>query len=270
MEHEDRALMLALTGEPLPQEDAADPEVVAAHAAAEADVALLAEQVRGIGDALAARAKPKPAPAPAPAPAPELVPAPESAPVKPLAPVSVFRMRPRLRPLVVAVKMLAAVCAVGMLGGLAWLAVDGGAGVSESASDKSAGDAKAGAKGKGSEESGDVTPEGFVACSRLIVEGTVVRVEPVHGAERDTITLTVTRYYKPTKGPEKVTFRMDHDVDPRLKPGDRTLISIPKGEQYPDNWATKAKDRASLRDMVVNALPGSRALKCSKAPGPGV
>ncbi|MER7199588.1 hypothetical protein [Streptomyces sp. NPDC000188] len=179
-------------------------------------------------------------------------------------------MRPGLRPLVVAVKTLAAVCAVGMLGGLAWLAIDGGAGVSESASDKSAGDAKAGAKGKSGEEGGDVTPEGFVACSRLIVEGTVVRVEPVHGAERDTITLTVTRYYKPAKGPEKVTFRMDHDVDPRLKPGDRTLISIPKGEQYPDNWATKAKDRASLRDMVVNALPGSRSLKCSKAPGPGV
>ena len=58
MEHEDRALMPALTGEPLPQEDAADPEVVAAYAAAQADVALLAEQVRGIGDALAARAGP--------------------------------------------------------------------------------------------------------------------------------------------------------------------------------------------------------------------
>lgn len=49
MEHEDRALMPALTGEPLPQEDAADPEVVAAYAAAQADVALLAEQVRGSG-----------------------------------------------------------------------------------------------------------------------------------------------------------------------------------------------------------------------------
>ncbi|MFB6677205.1 hypothetical protein ACFCWG_33325 [Streptomyces sp. NPDC056390] len=265
MEHEDRALMPALTGEPLPPEDEADPEMVAAHTAAQADVALLAEQVRGIGDALAARA----------APAPELVPVPEpasvpgSAPVKPPVPVSVVPMRSRPRPLVVAFKTLAAVCAAGMLGGLAWLAVDGGAGVSESASDKSASDAKDGAKGKGGGEGGEVTPEGFVACSRLIVEGTVVRVEPVPGAERDTITLTATRYYKPAEGPQKVTFRMDHDVDPRLKPGDRTLISIPKGEEYPDNWATKAKDRASLRDMVVNALPGSRALKCSKAPGPG-
>ncbi|MFB7750671.1 hypothetical protein ACFC18_13975 [Streptomyces sp. NPDC056121] len=273
MEHEDRALMLALTGEPLPREDVADPEAAAAHAAAQADVALLAEQVRGIGDALAARAQPQPAPelvpAPGPASAPGAGPVPESGRVKPLAPVSVFRMRRRPRPFVVAFKTLAAVCAAGMLGGLAWLAVDGGAGVSGSASDKSASDAKAGAKGEGGGEGGDVTPEGFVACSRLIVEGTVVRVEPVPGAERDTITLTATRYYKPAEGPEKVTFRMDHDVDPRLKPGDRTLISIPKGEEYPDNWATKAEDRASLRDMVVNALPGSRALKCSKAPGPG-
>ncbi|MER5955404.1 hypothetical protein ABT135_16945, partial [Streptomyces sp. NPDC001893] len=68
MEHEDRALMLALTGEPLPREDVADPEAVAAHAAAQADVALLAEQVRGIGDALAAPARPRPAPVAAPRP----------------------------------------------------------------------------------------------------------------------------------------------------------------------------------------------------------
>ncbi|WP_326713001.1 hypothetical protein OG758_31320 [Streptomyces sp. NBC_01474] len=239
MEHEDRALMPALTGEPLPQEDAADPEVVAAYAAAQADVALLAEQVRGIGDVLAARAGPGPAP--------------------------LVALRPRRRPLAVAFGALAAACAAAMLGGLAWLGVAGAPG--DGADSKSAADHR-GAADSG-KQGADVTPEGFVACSRLIVEGTVVRVEPVPGAERDTITLTATRYYKPAKGPEKVTFRMDHDVDPRLKPGDRTLISIPKGEEYPDNWATKAVDRASLRDMVVNALPGSRALKCSKAPGPG-
>ncbi|MFB7712212.1 hypothetical protein [Streptomyces sp. NPDC056105] len=239
MEHEDRALMLALTGEPLPGEDAADPEAVAAHAAAQADVALLAEQVRGIGDALAAPARPRPAPVVAP--------------------------RPRRRRLAVAFGALAAASAATLLGGLVWLGADApGSG----ADNKSAAD-QGGAADTG-KQGADVTPEGFVACSRLIVEGTVVRVEPVPGAERDTITLTATRYYKPAEGPEKVTFRMDHDVDPRLKPGDRTLISIPKGEEYPDNWATKAEDRASLRDMVVDALPGSRALKCSKAPGPGV
>ncbi|MFI9779037.1 hypothetical protein ACIHCV_30730 [Streptomyces sp. NPDC051956] len=238
MEHEDRALMQALTGEPLPQEDAADPETAAAHGAAVADVALLAEQVRGIGDALAAREKPRPAPVVAP--------------------------RPRRRPLAVAFGALAAVCAASLLGGLVWLGVNAPGDVAD---DKSAADHR-GAADSG-KQGADVTPEGFVACSRLIVEGTVVRVEPVPGAARDTITLTATRYYKPAKGPERVTFRMDHDVDPRLKPGDRTLISIPKGEEYPDNWATKAEDRASLRDMVVNALPGSRALKCSKAPGPG-
>ncbi|MET7514986.1 hypothetical protein ABZS88_16240 [Streptomyces sp. NPDC005480] len=240
MEHEDRALMQALTGEPLPDQDAADPEAVAAHAAAVADVALLAEQVRGIGDALAVREEPRPAPVVAP--------------------------RPRRRPLAVAFGALAAACAASLLGGLVWLGVSAPGG--GAADDKSAADHR-GASDSG-KQGADVTPEGFVACSRLIVEGTVVRVEPVPGAERDTITLTATRYYKPAKGPEKVTFRMDHDVDPRLKPGDRTLISIPKGGEYPDNWPTKAGDRASLRDMVVNALPGSRALKCSTAPGPGV
>ncbi|WP_329435227.1 hypothetical protein OG564_29425 [Streptomyces sp. NBC_01280] len=239
MEHEDRALMTALTGEPLLPQDAADPETVAAHAAAQADVALLAEQVRGIGDALAARALPRPAP--------------------------VVARRPRRRPLAVAFGALAAACAATLLGGLVWLgAVAPGGGADNKSAADHGGAADSGKQGA------DVTPEGFVACSRLIVEGTVVRVEPVPGAERDTITLTATRYYKPAEGPEKVTFRMDHDVDPRLKPGDRTLISIPKGEEFPDNWAVKAADRASLRDMVVNALPGSRALTCSKAPGPGV
>ena len=240
MEREDRVLMLVLTGEPLSPEDRDDPETVAAHAAAEADVALLGERLRGIGDALAARSDPAPVSRPVAAPRP----------------------RPRRRPLAVAFGALAAVCAAGMLGGLAWLAVDGGPGTSESASDKVVSDDKAGAK------SGDLTP-GFVACSRLMVEGTVDRVSPEPGGKGDRITLTVIRYYKPASGPGKVTFRMDRDIDPHLRKGDHTLITVPKGGNHPDNWAT-GKEIKSLRDMIVKALPGSRGLECGQGGGPGV
>ncbi|MFF1683874.1 MULTISPECIES: hypothetical protein [unclassified Streptomyces] len=242
MEHEDRMLMLVLTGEPLPPDDRDDPESVAVHAAAEADVALLGDQLRGIGDALAARAGPGRVPAPRPLVVP----------------------RPRRRPFAVAFGALAAVCAAGMLGGLAWLAVDGGPGVSESASDKSASDAKGGAQ-----EGGDLTPEGFVACSRLMVEGTVDRVTPEPGGKGDRITLIVTRYYKPASGSGKVMFLMDRDVEPRLKPGDHTLITIPNRSNHPDNWAT-GKEIKPLRDMIVKALPGSRGLECGRGAGPGV
>ncbi|MFF1353831.1 hypothetical protein [Streptomyces sp. NPDC058297] len=245
MEREDRMLMLVLTGEPLPPDDRDDPESVAVHAAAEADVALLGDQLRGIGDALAARTGPGRVPAPRPVVVP----------------------RPRRRPVAVAFKALAAVCAAGMLGGLAWLAVDGGPGVSESASDKSASDAKGNAK-PGAQEGGDLTPEGFVACSRLMVEGTVDRVTPEPGGRADRITLTVTRYYKPASGSGKVTFLMDRDVDPRLKPGDHTLITVPKRTNEPDSWAT-GKEIKPLRDMIVKALPGSRGLKCGQGGGPG-
>ncbi|MFH8733190.1 hypothetical protein [Streptomyces sp. NPDC017964] len=244
MEHEDRALMLALTGEPLPQEDAADPEVVAAHAAAEADVALLAEQVRGIGDALAARGTP--------------------APAKPSASVAHVRPRRRLRP---ALGSLAAAGALGVAGVMMWLVAQPGDHAASGASDKSASDSKGG--NRSGIEDADLTPEGFVACSRLMVEGTVDRVMPEPGGKGDRITLTVTRYYKPASGSGKVIFRMDRDVDPRLKRGDHTLITVPKRGNEPDNWAT-GKEIKPLRDMIVNALPGSRGLKCGQGGGPGV
>ncbi|MGW4385913.1 hypothetical protein [Streptomyces sp. NPDC004685] len=245
MEREDRLLMLALTGEPLPPGDRDDPEAVAAHAAADADVALLAEQVRGIGDALAARA------------APERVPVAVRLPVRP---------RRRLR---LAFGSLAAVGALGVAGVMMWLVAQPGDHAASGASDKAVSDNKGGDQGKGA----DLSPEGFVACSRLIVEGTVDRVVPEPGGTSDRITLTVTHYYKPVykpaPGPRKVMFTMDRDIAPHLKRGDQTLITIPKRENHPDNWAT-GKEIKPLRDMIVNALPGSRGLKCGQGGGPGV
>ncbi|MFE5028138.1 hypothetical protein ACFRAO_33705 [Streptomyces sp. NPDC056656] len=252
MEHEDRALMLVLTGEPLTPQDRDDPETVAAHAAAEADVALLGEQLREIGDALAAaRVAPETGPVPAPTSTPRTAPA--------LLPVA--RPRRRLR---LALGALATAGAFGFASVVMWLGAQPGDQADSGASDKSASDAKTGGAGQ---ENADLTPEGFVACSRLMVEGTVDRVTPEPGGKGDRITLTVIRYYKPATGPVTVRFRMDRDIDPHLKKGDRTLITIPKGGYHPDNWAT-GKAIKPLRDMIVKALPGSRGLKCDQGGRP--
>ncbi|MFE1953886.1 MULTISPECIES: hypothetical protein [Streptomyces] len=218
--HEDRLLMRALAGEPLPGDD---PEA----AAIEADLGFLRDQLHGLGDTLAARAEPARNPAAAPA--------------------------RRRRPFRIAVGALVAACAASLAGGLVWLGVNGAGTPALSSADKAAG-AKAG-------EDAKRTPEGFVACSALIAEGTVLRVDPVPGTRQDRITLRVTRYFKPETGARTVTFPMDRDVLPRLKPGDRPLISIPVGSREPDNWAL-GKDRTPLRTMVVEALPGAKNLPC--------
>ncbi|MEU7582463.1 hypothetical protein AB0B50_33320 [Streptomyces sp. NPDC041068] len=232
------ALMSAITDEPLPEEALRDPDFAAAHAAAVADVTLLRERLGAAGDALAA----------GPAPREEAVPI--------RAPRSAARHR-----FTVALGTAAATLAAVVVGGLAYLAVDAGQGAMDD-EDASKGAASEARGGDGSADA-DLTPEGFVACSRLIVEGTVTAVDAVPGAGRDRITLDVSRYIKPLTGDDTVVFPMDHDVDPRLRTGDRVLITIPRGEAEPDNWAT-GKDRTHLRTMIDKALPGSKKIRCDR------
>ncbi|MFJ8826341.1 hypothetical protein ACIREE_31800 [Streptomyces sp. NPDC102467] len=235
---EDRLLMMAVSGEPLPDSDPDAAEVAA-------DVALLREQVRGLGDALAAHRTPEPMRAP--------VSVPLSVPVR------------RRRPLRLALGGLAVAGGLGVASVMVWAVLQSGGGIAASSGDdKSAADNGKAAGG----ESADLSPEGFVACSRVIAEGTVVKVEQLPGTGQDRITLRVTRYIKPESGGAKtLTFPMDHDVDPRLKTGDRPLITIPEGGRQPDNWST-GKDSERLRAMVLKALPGSHAITCDKGPGP--
>ncbi|MFI7384739.1 hypothetical protein [Streptomyces sp. NPDC049813] len=232
---EDRLLLAAACGEPLPD---GDPLA----AAVAADVALVRDQVRGLGDALAAHRDPAPAPDPAPA--------------RPLAP---GRRRRGVR---IAFGGLVAAGGLAVAGTMVWaLAQSGGLGAG--GDDKSVADS-----GKaGSGASADLGPEGFVACSRVIAEGTVVKVERVPGTGQDRITLHVTRYLKPESGGARtLTFPMDHAVAPRLKAGDRPLITIPVGGREPDTWSTGA-ERERLRATVLGALPGARALPCDRTPG---
>ncbi|MEV2251467.1 hypothetical protein AB0I94_12955 [Streptomyces sp. NPDC050147] len=251
-EYEERdtcdALMLALTGEPVPEARGQDPELAAEHAAAVADVALLREHIGVVGRALAA-------------------PEPEPAPVVAVRPAGVRRRR-----VTVALGLAAATAAVSLVGGAVWLAIESGGGISANADKDAAkgaasgGDHKEDAGGPNERDAGgsddmDQKPGAYAACARLIVEGTVNRVEPVPGGVQERIVLDVTRYHKPSRGAEQVTFVMDVDVDPRLRPGDRTLIGIRKGEASPDVWSKGKKDLARDRAWIERELRQGKGKK---------
>ncbi|TGA95762.1 hypothetical protein E2651_33465 [Streptomyces sp. MZ04] len=239
-------MLLAVAGDPVPDDVRDDPEFLAEHAAAVADVALLRERLGAAGDVFAA-----PGPAPGPAVA--------------VRPAGVRRRR------MPALALAAATAAAALIGGLGWLAVDSGGGITQSDADA----AKGAAPGDGRADDGraddgkaddgaaeDLTDEGYVACARLIVEGTVRRVEAIPGAEQDRIVLDVSRYYKPDSGKKRITFVMNVDVDPRLRPGDRTLIGIPRGGASPDIWSTGEEAIAKDRVWIERALPRAEGLRC--------
>lgn len=224
------ALLAAITGEPLPAELRRDPAALTAHRAAADDVAALRAGLRDLGAALTA--PPESGPRPAPAPRGRFR-------------GGFRRLRPRL--LVPAAAALA-------LGVAVWAGAGPGGGSAPEG-------------GPGGDGGASLSPEGFVACAELIAEGTVRGVEPVPGEEREIVTLTVERWYKPSAGPAEVSFPMSRDVAPRLRPGDATIVSVPKGRPEPDNWSTGA-DRDGFRRMVLDALPGAAGIDCDEGAPP--
>ncbi|MFF6779978.1 hypothetical protein [Streptomyces sp. NPDC012510] len=272
------ALTAALLDDPLPEEALEDAEFMASRDAAAADVALLREQLGLIGDALAATGED----AVAGVPPGRLVAArtgdaagaetdpgrlsgPAQAPVAPVRPLPTRSAR-RRRALNVALGTLAAAVAAAAVFGVGRAVVQAG-GVTNMTSS----DARDGAKSD--ESQGDVDPqqenggaslsrEGYVACARLIVEGTVTAVEPVPSTGQDRITVAVGRWLKPDKGADQIVFPMEQDVDPRLRKGDHVFVSIPKESAQPDIWSTDEADIARDRAWIEGALPGARSLSC--------
>ncbi|WP_327694917.1 hypothetical protein [Streptomyces sp. NBC_00459] len=263
------ALMAALTDDPLPEEALTDADFMAEHWSAAADVALLREQLGLIGGALASQVRTE-TESGAESGAVRR-PARESAPKPVRVPV---RERPYWRPLRTLALGVAAVTAAGTLvTGAGWLLSQAGKGTDDAATTSSADsgavpsysldpDSGSGAGAKDGADAGALSPAGYLSCARLVVEGTVIAVDPGPGADQDRITLRVARYYKPDKGPAEVTFVMDQEVDPRLTVGDHTLIGIPTGAASPDTWTTDEKEIAAQRDWITAALPKSRTLPC--------
>ncbi|MFD8303529.1 hypothetical protein ACFV29_14445 [Streptomyces sp. NPDC059690] len=227
------ALMAALTGERPP--DDADAAFLAEHRRAEADVALLREQLGLIGDALAAPPRPGRRPAA----------------------VRVRRDRRPVRRFAFAGLAVAAV--TGVLSGMVWLLGQAGGGMSADSSRASGAKAADSAAPRSAFSS-----PGYLACAGLVAEGEVTRVEQVPGvAEQERITLRVTRSYKPDTGRREVSLLVEEETLPKdLHKGDRVLVAVPRRTATPDYVLVGEKDIARERPGLLRALPESAGLTC--------
>lgn len=277
------ALMAAITGDPLPADARRDPALLAEHRAAEADVAVLKEQLTWLAEALtgepltgepltgAAGERARAAQAPAPeadpaAPSPVQRPAgdrPRSVtrPSGPSRPPRPGRPPGRRRALRIALGTLAGVAAFTLALGFGRLVTGVGGGASDSGGDrKSAADAGGKAAREGSRPA---DPERELACSRLVVEGTVAKVARRPGSPWSRITLTVIRSYRPAHGPAEVGFLLDSTAEPAPRTGQHVLVRVARGEERASLWSVGDAQVAADRAWITEALPASRHTDCS-------
>ncbi|MFE9442800.1 hypothetical protein ACFYO2_28290 [Streptomyces sp. NPDC006602] len=233
------ALMAAIIDEPLSDDARADAAFMAEHRSAEADLALLREQLGIIGHVLGD---------------------PEGA-AEAAEPVPVRPFRPRRRALNLAFGTLAVAAVAAVLSGMAWLLAQagGGMGGADSGSDSAA--------SKTSSEGGSTfgSPDYF-ACSRLIAEGRATSVEQLPGTESIRVIVDVTRSYKPAKpgadDKKELTYVIDRNIVPGLREGDQVLFAIPNGERQPAYWLVGEKEIARNRARLSVSAAESRGLTC--------
>ncbi|MEU4462652.1 hypothetical protein AB0G20_02830 [Streptomyces sp. NPDC024017] len=251
---DEAALMAVITGEAPPDDALADDAFMAEYRSATADVALLREQLDLLGQALAGPERvSEPVPEQDPEPGPG---AGGGASVTPLS-----ARRDRRKPLDLALKGLVAAVGAGLVIGMGWLVVQSGdmsAGGDQGAS--SAADRSAGREH--TDEDAKLSGAGYLACARIVVEGTVAGIETVPGTGQDRITLDVTRYYKPDKGRARITFPLETGAEPSLRVGEHMLVGVSGGQAHPDLWATGEKEIARERAWITEALPASRTFPC--------
>ncbi|GGS45497.1 hypothetical protein [Streptomyces cinerochromogenes] len=298
------ALMAAITGDPLPEEARRDPAFLAEHRAAEADVAVLRDQLSRLADALTGaedtgaedtgaedtgaedtgvedageeRTKQEeagqgengdgktggegsgvsrvavPGPRPAGRPRGRTRPAGRDRPPRPPRPGRPGGPRRALR---IVLGSFAGATAFSLALGFGWLVTHGGGGDDMGGASSGAEKQNAGAGVRPPD------PERELACSRLVVEGTVARVEPAQDAAGSRVTLTVTRSYKPAHGPAEVAFLLDAGAWPAPRRGQHALVRVPHGDTYASQWTVGDVRVAAERDWITDALPGSRTTLC--------
>jgi hypothetical protein len=159
----------------------------------------------------------------------------------------------------VALGALAGVAACSVVVGLGWLVSHSPGASEDSAGAKSAAQAPDKVSGDGGRPS---DPELVLACSKLVVEGTVARVEPRKLSPWSRITLTVTRSYKPAHGPARVSFLLDAGAEPAPRTGQHVLVEVGRGELGASVWAVGETRVAADRAWIEKALPGSRHVSC--------
>ncbi|WP_445279746.1 hypothetical protein [Streptomyces sp. DSM 118148] len=266
------ALMAAITGAPLPPQAQGDPALRAEHRSAEADVAVLKEQLVRLAEALTGEPQqPAPGTTPADGPAGEgtgggaegagTEGAAGSAPAGVRGagrPRSVRRPGGAGRPggvrrgARVLLGSVAGVMAFGLVAGLGWAVVRSGGGVS-AGSDKSA-DAKSRADGPARAASGPA-----LSCYRLLAEGTVTWVDRRTRAPRIRVVLTVTRSYRPAHGPSEVAFLLGAAASPAPRSGQHVLAGVARDRQEASLWAVGdarvADERARFTGTASESAP---------------
>ncbi|MFD3838872.1 hypothetical protein ACFWWC_21845 [Streptomyces sp. NPDC058642] len=237
------ALMAAITDEPLSEEARGDSAFMAEHRSASADLTLLREQLGLIGHALA-----EPAPAPAPAPVPEPKPA-------RVGPSRTRRWVPKL-----ALGGLAVAAAATVVAGLGWLIATGGPNAMSSSDDSGASAQKSEADADAGTRFG--SPH-YLACTRLVAEGTVTSVERLADGVQLRISVDVVRYFKQDEErPEHLTYVVEDTFGRGLVKGDRVLFGVAKGDAVPDHWVVGEDAVARERAWIEASLPESRKLTC--------
>ncbi|MGW3990872.1 hypothetical protein [Streptomyces sp. NPDC004830] len=233
------ALMAAVAGEPPDRAALTDAAFAEEYRAAAADVALLREQLGLIGDALAE-------------PPPERRTAPVIEPVA---------RRPRPSARVLALRgLVAAVGAAAVIGMGSLVVHGGGTGAQDDQGASSAADGAAGKSEGGTDFEADHA--GYLACARLVAEGTVTKAESVPGSGRLRVTVDVTRYWKPAKGRDRIVVPLDGDTQPRPAAGEHVLVGIPQGRDEPDLWTTGEERIARERAWITAAAPEARTRPC--------
>ncbi|MGW4024204.1 hypothetical protein [Streptomyces sp. NPDC005009] len=142
--------------------------------------------------------------------------------------------------------------------GMGWLVTQAG-GMSDSDAGSSA--ARADSKEAGGKDAGGVafgSPR-YLACARLVAEGTVLAVDPVPGAGAERVTVKASRYYK---GEGEVTFLRDLAGDAPLHEGDQVLVGMPAEGVHPDTVVVGEADIAPERVRIIASLPESHTLTC--------
>ena len=224
------ALMAAITGEELTDEARADAAFLAEYRAAEADIALLREQLGILGETLA---EPPPAPQPVP-----------------LRPSRAARRRARA----LAFGTLAAAAVAGVVTGLGWLMGPGGGADSISSADSGAAKAEAGVRFGG---------PAYLACATTVAEGEVTAVKELAATGELQVTVHVTRYWKPDRGAGNLTYVIGEDDLPEpLTRGTHVLFGVTGGSPSPDHWVVGEDRIARERAWITASLPESRTLPC--------
>ncbi|WP_225832128.1 hypothetical protein [Streptomyces sp. NK08204] len=184
-------------------------------------------------------------------------------PVSPARPPRPGRPAGPRRVLRIALGALAGAAALTMAVGLGWVASRGDGAKARSADEsaKSAAHAPAEYSWDGGRPD---DPELALACFRLVVEGTVTKVEPEHPSPRARIVLTVSRSYKPAHTPPEVVVRLDAGARPVPLVGQHVLVGVPQDAQNASLWAV-GDDRVDVnRAWITEALPGSRHHLCGE------